>query len=258
MSVHKHHQQSHLTVIPAAQKRSEKICDSSGYAMFSTGEDGDIHVVAHRMLDAGNNERGRQLLGAWLASRSGSGSNWAHLQWHMAVFELSSGNWYAAFARFRQHILPVVTHSFDALTDAPALLWRLSLAANAPVALPWEPVRWRALATMKTPRSAFVEVHNLLALAGAHDSESLEGWIQEHRLSTSSRPEATVFRIATALHAFIGRNYKEAALAFESVLPYVSHIGGSRAQNELFAQLQQSAYRLANANTPLTRELKVA
>ena len=35
----------------------------------------------------------------------------------------------ATQARFETHILPVATHTYDALTDAPAMLWRLELAA---------------------------------------------------------------------------------------------------------------------------------
>ena len=258
MSVRKHHQIRHLTLIPAAEKPRDQICDGSGYAMFSTGEDGDIHVAAHRMLDAGNNELGQKLLGDWLDSHSGSGSKWAHLQWHMAVFDLSLGHWNAALARFRTHILPVVASSIDALTDAPALLWRLSLAADAPVVLPWEPVRLRALASMKTPRSDFVEIHNLLALAGAQDFVNLERWLQRRRFSASSRSEAIVFRIATALRALINGSYETAATTFESVMPYVGEIGGSRAQNDLFRQLRESAQRLANTSESLAHELKVA
>ena len=258
MSPRKHHQQRLLTVIPNADEHRDQPCDSSGYAMFSTGEQGAIHVMAHRMLDAGRNELGQHLLGTWLDGHSGTGSEWTHLQWHMAVFDLSLGRWNAALARFQKQILPVVITSFDALTDAPALLWRLSLATDTPVLLPWKPVRLRALASMKQPRSAFVEIHNLLALAGARDFDNLERWLQERRFSASSRTETIVFRIATALRSFIAGRYEAATTTFESVMPYLMEIGGSRAQNDLFKQIQESAYRRAGANDSLTHDLKVA
>jgi hypothetical protein len=258
MSARKHHQQRLLTVIPKADEHCDQPCDSSGYAMFSTGEEGDIHVIAHQMLDTGRNELGQQLLGAWLDGHSGIGSEWTHLQWHMAVFNLSLGNWNAALARFQKQILPVVVTSFDALTDAPALLWRLSLAAGAPVVLPWKPVRLRALASMKQPRSAFVEIHNLLALAGARDFDNLERWLQKRRFSACSRTETIVFRIAIALRSFIAGSYEVAVTTFESVMPYLSEIGGSRAQNDLFRQLRESAYRRASTSESLTHEQKVA
>ena len=258
MLARKHHKQPLLTVIPEAGKHRDQPCDSSGYAMFSTGEKGDIHVIAHQMLDSGRNKLGQQLLGAWLDDHSDIGSEWTHLQWHMAVFDLSLGKWHAALARFQKQILPVVVTSFDALTDAPALLWRLSLAVDAPVALPWKPVHLRALASMKQPRSAFVEIHNLLALAGARDFDSLERWLQERRFSASSRTETIVFRIATALRSFIAGSYEVAATTIESVMPHLAEIGGSRAQNDLFRQLRESAYRRASTNNSLKHEQKVA
>ena len=255
LQIRRNHFQSKIATV---KEQPEEIRDSSGYAMFSRGEDGDIHVVAHRMLDTGRNELGQQLLGAWLDGRSGSGSEWAHLQWHMAVFDLSLGHWNAALARFRKHILPVASNSFDALTDAPALLWRLSLAASAPVVLPWAPVRSRALAAMKTRRPAFTEIHNLLALAGARDLGNLERWLQKRRLSGCSRIDAIVVRVATALRSYVAGEYAIAATMLESVTPYVAKSGGSRAQNELFNQLQESAHRLASESDLLAPQLKVA
>ena len=43
----------------------------------------------------------------------------------MALFELLTGRDAAALARFREHILPVVSLG-EALTDAPAMLWWLA------------------------------------------------------------------------------------------------------------------------------------
>jgi len=97
-------------------------------------------VEAHRLLDAGRPEEGHRVIGAWLATHEGTGSDWIHLQWHMAVFEIATGRWSSAFRRFARHILPAVSAG-DAHTDAPSLLWRLSLASPGGVEIPWEPVR---------------------------------------------------------------------------------------------------------------------
>ena len=70
--------------------------DVSGFGVFSHGDAGQAHVMAHRMLDEGRHELGHRLLGAWLDGRDGSGSDWTHLQWHMAVFEIAVGKWDAA------------------------------------------------------------------------------------------------------------------------------------------------------------------
>ena len=109
-----------VELVPRATSR-----DVSGFGVFSQGDAGDAHVMAHRMLDEERYELGHQLLGAWLDSHDGAGSDWTHLQWHMAVFEIAVGKWERAFARFEREILPVAISSDDALTDAPAMLWRL-------------------------------------------------------------------------------------------------------------------------------------
>nr|NIM00839.1 hypothetical protein [Acidobacteriota bacterium]NIM63667.1 hypothetical protein [Acidobacteriota bacterium]NIO59270.1 hypothetical protein [Acidobacteriota bacterium]NIQ30282.1 hypothetical protein [Acidobacteriota bacterium]NIQ85225.1 hypothetical protein [Acidobacteriota bacterium] len=141
--------------------------DASGYAVFAAGDSGAMHVTAHEMLDSGKFEDGHRQLGAWLHGRTGEGSDWVHLQWHMAVFELALGYWDEAHERFLEHILPAAIHTDEALTDAPAMLWRLSLAAPRPVKLPWEPVSETALRNIDDVSDPYIEVHGLLALAGA-------------------------------------------------------------------------------------------
>ena len=238
--------------------QAERRRDVSGFALFSAGEAGSAHVMAHRMLDHDRYDLGHQRLGSWLNGRSGAGSNWVHLQWHMAVFELALGYWEAAFARFQEHILPVVATTEDALTDAPALLWRLSLAARVPVELPWEPVRMTALARMRRPSTPYIEVHNLLALAGAGDLTSLDRWLQRQPPAARSRSEVLVGRMAVALRAYTAGDYGQATTVLANVVPYIAEVGGSRAQNQLFKQLEQASRRKAAASNSLSPYLKVA
>ncbi|UCH48543.1 MAG: hypothetical protein JSU95_01620 [Betaproteobacteria bacterium] len=235
-----------------------RIRDSSGFAVFSDGELGAMHVTAHRMLDSGQIELGHRLLGARLKGRHGTGSDWVHIQWHMAVFELSLGHWQAAWRRFRQQILPSVINSDDALTDAPALLWRLQLKADRQLCLPWEAVRARSLSAIDQQHSPFVRVHNLLALAGAKDLDSLDMWIRNQTSRNASSVEALVARIARALRAYVSGKYHEAAVEFSAALPHVFELGGSRAQNDLFTELRDSARRRAKAEYDPTLQLQAA
>ena len=94
--------------------------DRSGYVVFSDGDIGAAHVMAHELLDTGEILVGRERLGQWLTGREGAGSDWAHIQFHMAVFELEAGDWDAAYARFLKEVMPIAAASEDALTDAPA------------------------------------------------------------------------------------------------------------------------------------------
>jgi len=213
-----------------------RIQDVSGFGVFSDGDAGQAHVMAHRMLDEGRHELGHRLLGAWLEGRSGRGSDWTHLQWHMAVFELVVGQWGAAFARFETHILPVATHTYDALTDAPALLWRLQLAAPRTVELAWEPVRDTAACRLARPSDPYVELHCLLALAGAGNVEGLDRWLQSRRATDDPKAKILV-QIGIGLRAVAEGDDELAAAILTSAAPKVSRLGGSHAQNQLFEQI---------------------
>jgi len=199
-------------------------------------------VMAHRTLDDGRSALGHRLLGEWLEGRTGSGSDWLHLHFHMAVFELAVGDWHAAYNRFSEHMLSAAATTEDALTDAPALLWRLALSASQPVNLPWQVLRRTALDRMERPSEPFVELHNLLALAGAGDSTSIERWLQTRPSTVRSRAERLVERMAVALQAYATRAYHRAAIVLQSAVPQLPHVGGSRAQNQLFRDLERSSW----------------
>jgi hypothetical protein len=214
-----------------------KATDRSGYVVFSEGDVGAAHVMAHELLDSGQIDLGRHRLGRWLCGRSGSGSDWAHIQFHMAVFELSTGDWKAAYDRFVEELLPIATTSKEALTDAPALAWRLALGGAGKERLHWEALRETALSSLERPVDPFVELHNLLALAGARDADGIDAWLDAHRSETPSESASILVRMADALGAYTHKHYRRAARLLGEVAPQVRRIGGSRAQNELFAEL---------------------
>ncbi|NNC65597.1 MAG: hypothetical protein HKN84_12485 [Gammaproteobacteria bacterium] len=219
--------------------------DTSGYVVFSNGGKGSAHVMAHRMLDQGQIVLGHDRLGAWLEGRTGSGSDWAHLQFHMAIFELGIGDWDAAYERFLTAVLPVAQTTEDALTDGPGLLWRLAITAPAPINLPWEVLRQTALRSICRIRDPFIELHHLLAFAGAGDRESIDSWLRLHTREIRSERERLVIQAGVGLRAYADRSYGEAGIALRQLAPYTQKIGGSRAQNELFKDLAEYFRRLA-------------
>lgn len=212
--------------------------DKSGYVVFSGGDLGAAHVMAHELLDSGRVELGRHRLGRWLVGRTGSGSDWAHIQFHMAVFELEGGDWKAAYARLLDELLPIAATSEDALTDAPALAWRLALRAERSSTLPWEALRDTALRSLQGRNDPFVELHDLLALAGAGDAAGLCAWLDERRNDPPSKSSTILARLAEGLTACAQRNYRRAAGLLDGVVPQLPAIGGSAAQHALFAELQ--------------------
>jgi len=233
-----------LDLVPLdARTRSN---DISGFGVFSGGDAGQAHVMAHRMLDRGRHEVGHRWLGNWLATHEGRGSDWTHLQWHMAIFELALDQWDAAFARFEEHILPVAASTDDALTDAPAMLWRLRLSAGRPVVLPWEPVRRTAARKLSRGSDPYVALHCILALAGAGDVRALDRWTEIRPQGSSSHEEKLLVQLANGLRAFAAADYRLAADLLASSAPKVSQLGGSHAQNALFWAISDLSWRMAN------------
>jgi len=222
--------------------------DVSGFGVFSHGDAGQAHVMAHRMLDEGRHELGHRLLSEWLEGRAGSGSDWTHLQWHMATFEIAVGQWEAALTRFENHILPVATHTCDALTDAPAMLWRLQLAAPRPVTLPWEPVRATAVHRLTHPSGPYVELHCLLALAGAGDIEGLDRWLHGRRVAKDPRARLLA-QMGEGLRAFAAGDYELSTVVLATAVPKLSELGGSHAQNLLFQDIAELSWDRAQRTT---------
>ena len=238
-----------LDAAPSARPKSKsrtRSQDVSGFGVFSDGDTGQAHVMAHHMLDQGRHELGHRWLRNWLAMHDGQGSDWTHLQWHMAIFELALGQWDAAFARFQEHILPVAATTEDALTDAPAMLWRLRLSAGRPVVLPWEPVRKTAARVLSRASDPYVALHCILALAGAGDVQTLDRWIETRPQGSSCYGEQLLVRLTIGLRAFTAADYQLAAGVFASSASKVSQLGGSHAQNELFQAISDLSWQLAN------------
>lgn len=221
--------------------------DRSGYPVFCAGDVGNAHVLAHRHLDRDAARVGRIALGQWLAAHRGTGSQWVHLQWHMMVFELHGGDWWDAYRRMCEHILPAVVDG-DAATDGPSALWRLALASPRSH-LPWSVVHRAALSRRGQPTNSWVEAHDLLALAGARDRRGLTRWLE--RAPRGTPVERTLVALAQGLRAWSRREWGAAAANLSEALPGMVEVGGSAAQRELFARIQAQAAGLAGAARPL-------
>jgi len=232
--------------------------DTSGQAIFSHGDEGAAHVAAHGLLDRGQHALGYERLGAWLDGRTGSGSDWVHLQFHMALFELGVGKWHAACERFLDEILPVAEATEDALTDAPGLLWRLAITAPLRVELPWQPLRRAALCSMRELREPYVELHHLLTFAGARDRDSIDAWLRLHARQIHSRRQWLVVQTGRALRAYVDAKYAIAAAELQRLAPQIREIGGSRAQNQLLGKLAEHCQRRATARSRAGRPNQAA
>jgi hypothetical protein len=228
-----------ITYLPGniATARTSPAVDVSGYEIFNQGPSGKAHALAHQLTDTAQWQRGRHLLGSWLDSQSGEGSDWIHLQFHMAIFELALNDWDSAHRRFLRGILPAAASTAQALTDAPALLWRLALSAPATVKLPWQPIRRTALAHLYETNNPFVQLHHLMALAGARDTDSIALWLGKIPAFSTAGEQWILKRFAQAMLALSRDECATATNRLHRILPGLPLIGGSRAQNQLFDRL---------------------
>jgi hypothetical protein len=86
------------------------------------------------------------------------------------------------------------------------------------------------------PSSPYVELHCLLALAGAGDVDGLDRWLNGRHAAEDPRGKLLT-QMGVGLQAFAAEDYELSAVALASVVPKVSTLGGSHAQNQLFEQI---------------------
>jgi hypothetical protein len=166
----------------------------------------------------------------------------------MAIFEIAVGQWEGALSRFERHILPAATQAYDALTDAPAMLWRLELSAPRPVRLPWKPVHTTAVHRLARPSSPYVELHCLLALAGVGDVDGLDHWLRGRRETEDPRAKLLA-QMGVGLRSFAAADYELAAVVLATAVPKLSELGGSHAQNLLFQSIADLSWERAQSMT---------
>jgi hypothetical protein len=81
-----------------------------------------------------------------------------------------------------------------------------------------------------------VELHCLLALAGAGDVEGLDRWLRERRATKDPRAKLLV-QMGVGLRALAAEDYELSAVVLAAAVPKVSALGGSHAQNQLLEQI---------------------
>jgi len=99
-----------------------------------------IHALAHALAMQDRAADGAKELRARVADWRVGGRMDGHIGWHLALFELDTGDAAAALAAFDREQLPATALDAGSCADATDLLWRLELAGVGAGA------RWQALA----------------------------------------------------------------------------------------------------------------
>lgn len=207
------------------------------FQVFSDGDTGRMHVLAHRLVDEHRYELGHRVLGEHLEGHRGTGCKEVHLHWHMGVFELALGQWDAAYARFCDQIA-TASEGGDAATDAPAMLWRLQLDRPDAKNLPWDVARRYATSRLADEDEEFTTLHHLLAIVGSGDTSRVRHWVEAR-----ADRHSTLGQLGMGLTAFVDEDYKTAAEALSTSLGSLADIGGSDAQRLLFSRIAGVAAR---------------
>ena len=226
-----------------------------------------VHAVTHVMEMQGRLRDGVE----WLTTRE---NDWSvnngfafHNWWHLALFNLESGNYARVLELYDQRIRATPSEIPLEMIDATALLWRLELrSANVGD-------RWQKLAASWEPLAehsyyAFNDAHAVMAFAAAGRGELVQRTIAAmERKAAGSDTNAMMTRdvglpLARAVAAFAVGRYGDTIALLQPIRTIANRFGGSHAQRDLIhltlveASLRARHNRLARALIAERTQLK--
>ena len=226
-----------------------------------------VHAVTHVMEMQGRLRDGVE----WLTTRE---NDWSvnngfafHNWWHLALFNLESGNYARVLELYDQRIRATPSEIPLEMIDATALLWRLELrSANVGD-------RWQKLAASWEPLAehsyyAFNDAHAVMAFAAAGRGELVQRTIAAmERKAAGSDTNAMMTRdvglpLARAVAAFAAGRYGDTIALLQPIRTIANRFGGSHAQRDLIhltlveASLRARHNRLARALIAERTQLK--
>ncbi len=220
------------------------------------------HATAHLAYEEGNPGAARDFLASWLTSYPREGSLYSHLNWHLALAHLETGDVTSAFRLFSEAFAPDV-HSGPPrgkLNDAVSFLWRWELAGHPRDTEAWRAMRDFVRSAFPRAGAAFSDLHIAVACAVAGDGTALEERAQQiDALARASRyPSGQLVPAASRGFAAIEQHdYVTAIDALEPIADELERIGGSHAQLDLVRFTLLKAYLGANRPDDARRMLNV-
>ncbi|MCW5663233.1 MAG: tetratricopeptide repeat protein [Piscinibacter sp.] len=196
-----------------------------------------VHAVAHVHETSGRPHAGAQWLEhtrpRWCSDNILS----VHHHWHLALFRLEHDGPQAALALYDEAIAPTPESLAMNLSDATALLWRLTLQGTD-AGTRWDNLAQRWLQRAAWGRTAFTDLHAALCLAVAGrdaDNEAFGAALQDvPGVDGGAVPWQLVVRPARQAFAdYVAGDYRACADRLLALLPRADAVGGSHAQREL-------------------------
>jgi tetratricopeptide (TPR) repeat protein len=213
------------------------------------------HALTHVLIRQGRVEEGRERMQAFLPLLATCGRPiHSHDAWHLALLYLEELDVAAVMRVFHEHIWGITPDFVVEQLDAIALLWRLEMIGKSMDA------EWPAIADRVAERAVetfmpFMNAHYVYALARAGRTDAVDAALARVR-ARSAADDAE----ATRVWAPVGRAVVEAAAAFgagdragaakllDPVMPMMTAIGGSDAQDDLFRLAYLRSLQAAGRN----------
>ena len=201
------------------------------------------HALSHVLIRQGRVAEGLARLESFLPLLATCGRPiHCHDAWHLALLHLEQLNVAAAMRVFRTHIWGITPDFVVEQLDAVALLWRIEMAAG-PMDAQWPSIAEHIAARALETFMPFMNAHYVYALARAGWADAVEAALAGVCARSAADDEE-----AKRVWAPVGRAVIEAAAAFgagdraraaallDPVMPMMTSIGGSDAQDDLFRQ----------------------
>lgn len=206
------------------------------------------HVMAHVHYETGDVAGGAAFLDAWLPGYNPGAQLFGHLNWHLALFELSAGNTARALEVYSTVLRPpgpAGAAALGVIADSSALLWRAAMSVDDPETLPWGEIAEFAAKSFPKPAITWADMHCALAYAGAKDSARLGQHIDGLRERADGGKVAAgpmVVQLAEGIAAYGAGDYESAVALLEPIAGEVIRIGGSHAQRDVFEETLLESY----------------
>ena len=205
---------------------------------------GAAHVVSHVNYENNRHTGGSDWLATWLQDYDRRAGLHCHLNWHLALFELSLGHYSRAMQIYDEDIAPANGTPVK-LADMSSFLWRLQLYGCSAAELDWDAITPLAEPAAASPAATFFAAHAALWAAARHDDATLAALAEKLRdLGAKGHPIAAtvVLPLVQGIAAFAHADYDEAIRQIEPIADDIVRLGGSHAQREVFEDTLLGAY----------------
>lgn len=196
------------------------------------------HTLSHVLIRQGGIAEGERRLRAFLPQAATcSRPIHAHTAWHLALFAVERLDHAAARDIFHQHIWGYAPDATGEQIEAIALLWRMEMAGAEPAA-EWDTIADHVERHADESFLPFLSAHHAFALARTGRTEAF----QRLALAVDARGDEPLWRdlgrpVVLAAAAFGRGMWEQAADGLKPVMPRITAVGGSDAQDDLFRQM---------------------